>query len=195
MSSPAAGTPDPLAIIARFYPPGSRAHRVLLTHGRLVADKALAAAAAVPEAAPDLAFIESAALLHDIGIFLTHAPELGCHGAEPYIRHGLLGRAILEGLGLPRHGLVCERHVGGGIRAAEIRRRGLPLPERDMLPVTLEEEIICYADKFFSKDGGGEPREKTLAEIEAETARYGPEAVARFASWHARFGRPPAAER
>jgi uncharacterized protein len=187
--TPAAASIDPIGIIARYYPPGSRSHRIVLEHGRLVAAKALAAAAAVPEAAPDAAFIESAALLHDIGIFLTRAPELGCHGAEPYIRHGVLGRGILEALGHPRHGLVCERHVGGGLSAREILSRRLPLPARDMLPVTLEEEIICYADKFFSKNGRGPAREKTPAEIAAEIAPYGAEALARFMAWHARFGK------
>ncbi|MEZ4602993.1 MAG: hypothetical protein R2861_06175 [Desulfobacterales bacterium] len=35
----------------------------------------------------------------------------------------------------------------------EIQTHHLPLPLRSMVPVTLEEEIICYADKFFSKKG------------------------------------------
>jgi uncharacterized protein len=79
--------------------------------------------------------------------------------------------------------------VGGGLSAREILSRRLPLPARDMLPVTLEEEIICYADKFFSKNGRGPAREKTPAEIAAEIAPYGAEALARFMAWHARFGK------
>jgi uncharacterized protein len=179
---------DPVEIIGRHYAPASKSHRILLEHGRLVAEKALAAAARVPHLAPDLAFVESAALLHDIGIFLTDSPTLDCHGREPYIRHGILGREILEALGLPRHGLVCERHVGVGLSAEDIRRSGLPLPERDMRPVTVEEKIICYADKFFSKNGSDTPREKSIAEILESLTPYGSDKVERFLGWMELFG-------
>ena len=179
---------DPVEIIGRHYAPASKSHRILLEHGRLVAEKALAAAARVPHLAPDLAFVESAALLHDIGIFLTGSPTLDCHGHEPYIRHGILGREILEALGLPRHGLVCERHVGVGISAEDIRRFDLPLPVRDMRPVTVEEQIICYADKFFSKNGSDTPREKSIAEILESLTPYGSDKVERFLGWMELFG-------
>jgi uncharacterized protein len=179
---------DPYEIIARYYDPASAAFRILTAHGELVARKALAAAARVEHLRPDLAFIHSAGLLHDIGIFLTDSPGLGCRGTEPYIRHGILGRGLLEALGLSRLGLVCERHVGAGIVAADIRRRGLPLPERDMLPVSLEEHIVCYADKFFSKIGERAPREKTVAQIVAGLEPYGADQIERFLEWEALFG-------
>jgi uncharacterized protein len=179
---------NPVDIVGRFYASGSKSSRILLEHGRLVAGKALAAAARVGHLQPDLDFIRSAAMLHDIGIFLTDSPGLDCHGSEPYIRHGVLGREILDALGHPRHGLVCERHVGAGISAADIRRFNLPLPARDMLPVSIEEEIICYADKFFSKNGGGPAREKSVAEIVENLARYGKDPVDRFRRWVERFG-------
>jgi uncharacterized protein len=179
---------DPVEIIGRHYAPASKSHRILLEHGRLVAEKALAAAGRVPHLAPDLAFVESAALLHDIGIFLTDSPTLDCHGREPYIRHGILGREILEALGLPRHGLVCERHVGVGISAEDIRRFDLPLPVRDMRPVTVEEQIICYADKFFSKNGSDTHCEKPVAEIVASLKIYGADEVERFKGWVELFG-------
>jgi uncharacterized protein len=153
-----------------------------------VAEKALAAAARIPHLGPDLAFVESAALLHDIGIFLTDSPTFDCHGREPYIRHGILGREILEALGMPRHGLVCERHVGVGISAEDIRRFDLPLPERDMRPVTVEEQIICYADKFFSKNGSDTSCEKPVAEILESLKPYGADKVERFLGWMELFG-------
>lgn len=179
---------DPVEIIRRFYAPDSKSFRILLEHGRRVADKALAVAARVAHLGPDLDFIQSAAILHDIAIFLTDSPGLDCHGTEPYIRHGILGREILDALGHPRHGLVCERHVGVGISVEDIRRFNLPLPERDMRPVSLEEEIICYADKFFSKNGGGEEREKSVAEIVEGLGRYGKGPVERFMRWVELFG-------
>jgi uncharacterized protein len=179
---------DPVEIIGRHYAPASKSQRILLEHGRLVAAKAITAAARVPHLGPDLAFVESAAMLHDIGIFLTDSPTLDCHGREPYIRHGILGKDILDAIGMPRHGLVCERHVGVGISAEDIRRFDLPLPVRDMRPVTVEEQIVCYADKFFSKNGSDTPREKSVAEIVASLKIYGADKVERFMEWVGLFG-------
>jgi hypothetical protein len=47
----------------------------------------------------------------------------------------------------------------------------LPLPARDMFPLSVEERLICYADKFFSKTDNGR-HEKTIDEITAGLARY-----------------------
>jgi uncharacterized protein len=174
---------NPVDIVSRFYTPDSRSYQILMEHGRLVAGKALAVAARVAYLHPDLEFIESAARLHDIGIYLTNSSGLDCHGSEPYIRHGVLGREILDALGHPRHGLVCERHAGVGISVEDIRRFSLPLPERDMLPMTLDEQIICYADKFFSKNGNGSSREKSVAEIIKSLSGYGADKVERFMGW------------
>ena len=179
---------NPVDIVSRFYPPDSRSYQILMEHGRLVAGKALAVAARVAHLHPHIEFIESAAWLHDIGIYLTNSPGLDCHGSEPYIRHGVLGREILDALGHPRHGLVCERHVGVGISAEDIRRFSLPLPTRDMLPMSIEEQIICYADKFFSKNGNGSSREKSRAEIVESLSGYGADKVERFMGWVELFG-------
>ncbi|MBI9084954.1 MAG: HDIG domain-containing protein [Desulfobacterales bacterium] len=172
---------DPIAIIRRYYPEGSRAGELLIAHGLQVAQKALDVAERLPHLALDPAFIETAARLHDIGMFLTHAPAIGCHGKHPYIRHGILGRELLEREGLPVHALVCERHVGAGISAGEIRRGGLPLPQRDMIPMSMAEQIICYADKFFSKNGNLD--EKPLDAVLASVAPYGQAQIDRFRGW------------
>ncbi len=178
---------DPEAVLARFYAPDGPTLDILRRHGRQVAAKALAAAEQVAHLRPDRTFIFEAAMLHDVGIGCTDTPSLGCHGALPYICHGVEGRRLLENIGLARHALVCERHVGVGISAAEIRTRKLPLPERDMLPVSLEEEIICYADKFFSKNGRGPEQGRSVAEVAALLAAYGQAPVARFQDWAERF--------
>ncbi len=171
---------DPISIITEYYSPKSRAFRLLVAHGKQVWDTAQAAAKQVSYLNPDLDFIYEAAMLHDIGIFLTHAPKLGCHGEHPYICHGYLGRELIEKRGFPKHALVCERHVGTGITAQEIRDQGLPLPERDMVPVSIEEQILCYADKFYSKT---DPSAKPVPEIIAELERFGPSKAERFERW------------
>ncbi len=126
-------------------------------------------------------------MLHDIGIFMTHAPELGCRGVHAYISHGHLGHQLLEGLGFPRHALICERHVGVGITMDEIEAQNLSLPRRDMVPETLEEQIICYADKFFSKIPYPDVQEKSTTQIVRELKALGGGKVETFLSWVRRF--------
>jgi len=174
---------DPLELLAQYYDPQSTAFKILVEHGRLVAKKALAAARRVPDLKPDLGFIEAAAMLHDIGIIETRSPGFGCYGKHPYICHGVLGSALLKKKGHTELALVCERHVGVGISQADIRQQRLPLPERNMIPVSIEEQIICYADKFFSKNGNGRSVEKPLTKIIDNLSRYGREKVRRFESW------------
>jgi uncharacterized protein len=177
---------DPIAVIDRFYPAGGVARAILLAHSRKVAEKARAVAARVPQLCPDLAFIEQAAMLHDIGMLCTDTPSIGCTGKLPYICHGIEGRKLLEAIGLFRHAKVCERHVGVGLTAEDIRGQNLPLPQRDMVPVSLEEKIICFADKFFSKEANG--AEKTVEAVLAGLSRFGPAPARRFTDWLALFG-------
>ena len=174
---------DPIELLEEYYDPQSKAFEILVAHGEQVANKALAAAEQVPDLKPDLDFINTAAMLHDLGIFLTHSPGFGCYGTHPYVCHGILGSALLKEKGHPELALVCERHVGVGISIADIQRHNLPLPNRDLIPVSIEEQIICYADKFFSKNGNGRPAEKTIAAIIDSLGRYGPDKVHRFESW------------
>jgi uncharacterized protein len=60
---------DPLKLLAEFYDTRSKAFKILVEHGKLVANKALAAARRVPGLKPDLELIETAAMLHDTGIY------------------------------------------------------------------------------------------------------------------------------
>jgi uncharacterized protein len=174
-------------IIESYYTPGSRAYYLLMEHSKMVARKALDIARRLAPTDVDLTFLEEASLLHDIGIFLTDSPEIGCHGPFPYVCHGYLGRELLDREGLPRHGLVCERHVGMGITLQDIEQNGLPLPGRDMVPVSIEEKIICVADKFFSKQEGSLTVEKSAATVRAHLQDYGEEKVRQFDEWLALF--------
>ena len=177
---------DPEAIITAVYPAGSHIRDLLLRHGQLVGRKALDILDRATWLDADRAFVIQAAMLHDIGIGRTRCPELGCTGNLPYVCHGVEGRAMLDRLGLKPHGLVCERHVGVGISANQAVRRKLPLPIRDMLPLSLEERLICYADKFFSKTDNGR-YEKTIDQITAGLARHAVEYVDRFLTLHRLF--------
>lgn len=179
---------DTDAIIAGLYTKGTLTYDILTEHSRHVADKALDVAHHVAHDDPDLEFIEEAALLHDIGIIFIDAPEIGCFGRHPYLFHGVLGREYLDAQGLFAHGLVCERHTVAGISKKAIVERNLGLPLRDMVPVSLEETIISFADKFFSKTPGSLGKEKRVDTILSQLANYGEDQVATFQFWLETFG-------
>ena len=100
---------DPLQLIDKYYRKGSQVRYLLIEHSKMVTQKALAIAGRVAHLRPDTDFIEKAAMLHDIGILFTNAPEIGCDGDKPYVCHGYLGRELLGKEGLPECALVCER--------------------------------------------------------------------------------------
>ena len=183
---------DCLSIIQRYYTPGNDDYRVLVLHSRQVADLAVKLGQRlIDKGQPvDLEFVEEAAMLHDIGMCRTDAPGIHCYGTEPYIRHGILGRQMLDAIGLFRHGRVCERHTGAGITAAEIIDQHLPIdPPRDLLPESVEEKLVCYADKFFSKSRLDEPP-KTLERVRKSLAKFGDDSVVRFDEMATLFGEP-----
>ena len=124
-------------------------------------------------------------MLHDIGIFKCDAAGIQCFGTEPYICHGRIGAELLRSEGFPRHARVCERHTGAGITKAQIIAQNLPLPQQDFLPETMEEKVICYADKFFSKTHLD--REKTIEQAEKSLSKFGDEGVLRFREWEKCF--------
>ena len=175
-----------IEIIEKFYTPKTSLYNISVEHGWQVAQKALSVADRVARLKPDRDLIYESAMLHDIGIYMTDLPRLGSYGNHPYIVHGILGRAILEKLGLLRHAMVCERHIGVGLTKNDIFHQKLPLPIRDMVPVTLEEKIVCYADKFFSKTRSNK-KEKTPEEILRSLSRFGRDKMEKFLSWMAEF--------
>lgn len=115
----------------------------------------------------DVDFVETAALLHDIGRCRTHG-----------IAHGIEGAKIMQPIS-PKIARVCETHVGAGIDRIEAEKLGLP--PKDYLPKTLEEKVIAHADnllegdrivsidetvkKFETRLGAGHPAVKRIIEL------------------------------
>lgn len=60
-----------------------------------------------------------------------------------------------------------------------------------MIPLTIEERIICYADKFYSKMGSCGAAGKPLAEVRKDIARFGEEKLRRFDEWSVLFRESP----
>lgn len=178
---------DSLKIIEKYYQIDSKSYWFLVEHSKVVAKKAIEIAKKVPHFNPDLKFIEEAAMLHDIGIFLVDSPEIGCFGSKPYVCHGYLGRELLEKEGFPKHALVCERHIGVGLSVKNIEEQQLSIPKREMVPISIEEQIICFADNFFSKNEEFLFKEKSLDKIRTSLLRFGEDKVKTFDEWVKKF--------
>ncbi|MCR5819581.1 MAG: HDIG domain-containing protein [Bacteroidaceae bacterium] len=175
-----------LPIINKYYADNFKLRHILIEHSNAVAEMALEVAHLHPELNADRTFLYEAAMLHDIGIFLTNAPGIECYGTQPYICHGILGAKLLVNEGLIRHARVAERHTGTGITTDAIQQQNLPLPMRDYSPETIEEQIICYADKFFSKTHL--ERRRTPEQVLRSLEKFGDGSIARMKQWLNTFG-------
>ena len=162
---------DYISIINKYYPNDDELRQLLLKHSRQVADRCMQIVRKHKELSVDVQFLEEAAMLHDIGIFKCDAPSIYCMGTEPYIKHGPIGGELLRMEGFPRHARVAERHTGTGLPGYE--------------PETLEEQIICYADKFYSKSSPD--RVRTVAEAAQSLEKFGAAGVRKFLDWATRF--------
>ena len=159
------------AIIDKYYPEDNDLRRLLLRHSRQVADRCLTIVCKHRELPVDVQFLEEAAMLHDIGVFMCDAPSIFCTGTEPYLKHGPIGGDLLRQEGFPRHARVAERHTGTGLPGYE--------------PETLEEQIVCYADKFYSKSRPDHVA--TVLETAQSLEKYGHEGVEKFLEWSRQF--------
>jgi uncharacterized protein len=165
-------------IIDFYYPKDDELKKIYNIHAEKVTALALEMARKHPELDIDMQFVEEAAMLHDIGVVLCDAPRIHCLGTHQYIEHGYLGAEILRQEGLPKHAAVAERHTGTGITIEQIVREDLPIPLKDYSPRTLEEKLICYADKLYSKTKLNQ--EKPYSKIRLHLWKYGSDTVARF---------------
>jgi tRNA (cytidine56-2'-O)-methyltransferase len=86
----------------------------------------------------DIELVNVASLLHDIGRSKGHN-----------IMHGVEGARILQRLNLPKEVvLITEKHIGAGLDKEDAKEVGLP--QRDYIPRTLEEKIVCHADNLIA---------------------------------------------
>lgn len=101
-------------------------------------------------------------LIHDIGTYQLIKHD-GSDG-EPlrfkhskYIQHGLRGYKLLRACGFDEAlALFARNHTGIGLTARMVQDQDLPLPVADYVPVTLEQDLVMYADKFHTKSDPAE---------------------------------------
>jgi uncharacterized protein len=86
----------------------------------------------------DVELVEIGAILHDIGRSKTHGTD-----------HAAVGGEMVRKLGIAEPvARIVDRHIGAGIPEEEAHALGLP--EGVYVPETLEEKIVCYADKLIA---------------------------------------------
>lgn len=180
------GAVDAESVLGRYFQ--GEALDMVVTHGAMVSGLALEVGRTLELSMEEMSFLGQAAMLHDIGICRVHAPDIGLLGCHPYLMHGILGREILEAEGLPRHALVCERHIGVGLTEADIVGQGLPLPLRDMTPQCRAEEIVCFSDLFFSKKLGELENIKSPPRVREQVGAFGGDKLQIFDRWMDCFG-------
>ena len=127
-------------------------------HSLKVSEKALELAEKITVGNINLKLVEIGALLHDIGRSKTHG-----------FNHAIIGGKILRERGYPKElARICETHILGGLDKDDMNSVGLP--QKDYIPQTLEEKIVCLADKLISGT-----KEVTIEE--------------RFQKWFSKYGR------
>ncbi|HVC80396.1 MAG TPA: HD domain-containing protein [Chloroflexota bacterium] len=172
---PALGRDDVIALLQRT---GSSA--TLIQHVVTVCERALKLADAVSAAGTPVSrqVVEYGALLHDMGIpqlkgEAVTIPEWGDRAKNllsDNLMHPILGFHLAEEHGFPlsvRRCVLC--HTPGPTRR-ECLALGLTPPEEEMLPVTIEEKIVMYADfvtwaAMLGLDPWRDEREMALAGV------------------------------
>ena len=132
-------TPDKASALLAEYGEGA----AWTQHCVAVADAAVRVGARLgPQQAAevDLEALWSAALLHDIGRYVTHHPIL----------HGLEGYALLMDLGHEEEAYVCASHILFGLHADEAEHFGMPAC--DFLPRTTAERLVPLVDYLIEVD-------------------------------------------
>lgn len=180
---------DYFSLIQKYIPADTITYTLYVPHVVLVTAKAIQIAQRLELSDEQKQFIEEAGMLHDIGICKVHDEFLGCTGDLPYLHHMPEGAKILQAEGLPRHARVAETHIGVGLTKEEIVTNRLGLPERDMIPETIEEKIISFADLFFSKNAKMLFCERTVDEARVTIGKFGEEKVKIFEEWRVLFER------
>ncbi|NQU83128.1 MAG: HD domain-containing protein [Parcubacteria group bacterium] len=102
----------------------------------------------------DKELLENGALIHDIGVYFCFDEDFNPDKSAPaYFYHGREGEKFLRLQGIKDDKLIrfSSVHIGVGITKEDIKREGLDLPNKDFIPLSLEERILTYADKFHTK--------------------------------------------
>lgn len=134
----------------------------------------------------DNKLITIGALVHDIGVYNCFDDKF--QSTVPYITHGLIGYKLLRDQKIKENiARFSLCHTTTGLTWQTIASQNIPLPVRDYIPITLEEEIVSYADAFHSK---GRPRILSYEEASVNYAKFESPAVFMLDRFSKKFGVP-----
>ena len=171
---------DAIALIDKYYADNPRLRELLWIHSRQVADRCLKIAALHPELDLDKAFWKKQ-LCYMISAFcIPTLPVFYVRETHLIFATVISGRRCCVRKGFrPCQGVRASYRRGAFTE--EVAAQGLPIPVQDYYPETLEEQLICYADKFYSKSHPD--REKTPEQALKSVSRYGEDGARRFRHW------------
>ena len=90
----------------------------------------------------DLDAVKRGALLHDLGRAITHEP----------FRHFIISGELLRKEGFDEKIVrIAERHFSAGVTEEDAKKLGLEVV-KSFMPETIEEKVVCYADKVTKGD-------------------------------------------
>lgn len=180
-------TDQQIRVLHERYAPNEEAFDLVYTHCQIVCAVAEQLLGRHPSAL-NVDLVRAGSLLHDIGVYRLY-DATGQLDHENYIRHGVLGHALLRDAGLPELiGRFCSHHTGVGLTREDVLQQRLPLPVGDYMADTAEEQMVMYADKFHSKTTP--PTFVTSASYAAGLRRFGEDKVTQFAALVEKFGEP-----
>lgn len=131
--------------------------------------------------------IEIGAMVHDIGYYQCFDDELNVDCTVRPILHGFKGAEILENENLSKlWQRFCLVHPATGFTKEDIEREDMPVRLDDYLPITIEEEIVTYADKFHTKYPAFDSYEDILNKI----GKFDPDRKVRFVTLSKKYGIP-----
>jgi len=134
----------------------------------------------------DKGLVEIGCLVHDIGCYRCY--EFYGRTEGPYIQHGVKGYEILKKEGFSEEvAKMAMIHLGVGLVKENVIASKLPLDHKDYIPITLEEELVAYADNFHSKSG---PKFDSFEDSRMKLSKLWPESVVIFDRFRKKFGEP-----
>jgi uncharacterized protein len=135
----------------------------------------------------DADLVHAGCLVHDIGVYALY--KNGVLDGQNYITHGVLGEKILQDESYPQQlQRMAANHTGVGLSRHDVKAQHLPIPERDYIAVTPEEQIVMYADKFHSKTTP--PYFNSVAWFLDHIAQFGVDKADTFKKMVAEYGEP-----
>lgn len=170
------------------YAPNPALLTLVYMHCQIVAEIAATAAANTNQVV-DLELLQAAALLHDIGCYAFLDPADYSKRAYPdlYPQHTILGAKIVSDEGLPTEiANIIECHGLLGLSKEEIIEKNMHLPARSYEPQTVEGRLLCYADRFHSK----QPAFSSYPYFYTILQTHYPKQAEKFQSWSEEFGLP-----